>query len=426
MGYDAFISFSSKDSILADKLRQGLELRGLSCWISSRDVAPGADFGDSIVKALETSTVMVLVFSTNANNSDEVKKELVLAGEYKMPVLPVRIENVLPFGAFRYQLTIRQYLDLFEDWDTNLAKLADQVKRMVESQIAFMREMSPDATQAVDDVAHTPIQQVPPPAARQPEAAQPGAPLQLVPTAVVPLGTRTRERRLSRIVPVAVGMCVVLVIAGIAAAKLLGHAEPPPVLAVSQVPTPATLPAPAASQAPATAPAPAPAPTATPALVQTPPPASAPAPVVSQAPAQVSKPTPRIATTTGNSTPPTPRVAAAQDGNVAGAAKPDLDGHVDQVLDSGALIVSGKIVNLFAIRGDDGRPAQAMQRYLKSKGSHIQCFAKGTAYQCLANGEDVAEHAVRNGWARARDGAPADYAAAEQEARRAHAGVWAM
>jgi len=38
------------------------------------------------------------------------------------------------------------------------------------------------------------------------------------------------------------------------------------------------------------------------------------------------------------------------------------------VLDSGALIVSGKIVNLFAIRGDDGRPAQAIRRYLKSKG----------------------------------------------------------
>ena len=56
------------------------------------------------------------------------------------------------------------------------------------------------------------------------------------------------------------------------------------------------------------------------------------------------------------------------EGNAVQPAKPDLDGQVDQVLDSGALIVSGKIVNLFAIRGDDGRPAQAMRRYLKSKG----------------------------------------------------------
>jgi hypothetical protein len=105
---------------------------------------------------------------------------------------------------------------------------------------------------------------------------------------------------------------------------------------------------------------------------------------------------------------------------------PDLEGTATQVLDSGAVIVAGKIVNLFGIRGEDGRPAQAMQRYLKSTGGQLQCFAKGKSYQCFANGEDVAEHAVRNGWARTRDGAPAQYAVAEQEARRVHLGVWAM
>ncbi len=106
--------------------------------------------------------------------------------------------------------------------------------------------------------------------------------------------------------------------------------------------------------------------------------------------------------------------------------KPDLEGAVAQVLDSAALIVSGKIVNLSAIRGEDGKPAQAMQRYLKSKGNQIQCFARGKSFQCFANGEDIGEHALRNGWARTRDGAPAQYALAEQEARRARVGVWSM
>ncbi|MGO4814440.1 protein kinase [Cupriavidus sp. 2MCAB6] len=107
-------------------------------------------------------------------------------------------------------------------------------------------------------------------------------------------------------------------------------------------------------------------------------------------------------------------------------AKPDLEGTVAQVLDSGALIVGGKIVNLSSIRGEDGKPAQAMQRYLKGKGNQLQCFAKDKAFQCFADGEDIGEHALRNGWARARDGAPAQYATAEQDARRAHVGVWAM
>ena len=107
------------------------------------------------------------------------------------------------------------------------------------------------------------------------------------------------------------------------------------------------------------------------------------------------------------------------------ASPPDLDGSVAQVLDSGALIVSGKIVNLFSIVGEDGKPAKAMQRYLKDKGNRLQCFAKGKAFQCFANGEDIAEHALRSGWARTRAGAPAPYADAEQEARRARLGVWA-
>ncbi len=107
------------------------------------------------------------------------------------------------------------------------------------------------------------------------------------------------------------------------------------------------------------------------------------------------------------------------------ASPPDLDGSVAQVLDSGALIVSGKIVNLFSIVGEDGKPAKAMQRYLKDKGNRLQCFAKGKAFQCFANGEDIAEHALRSGWARTRAGAPAPYSDAEQEARRARLGVWA-
>jgi serine/threonine-protein kinase len=121
-----------------------------------------------------------------------------------------------------------------------------------------------------------------------------------------------------------------------------------------------------------------------------------------------------------------PRAGSGGDNATSQQGTPDLQGNVAQVLDSGALIVAGKIVNLFGIRGEDGRPAQAMQRYLKSKGNQLQCFAKDKAYQCFADGEDVGEHAVRNGWARARDGAPARYSAAEQEARRIRVGVWAM
>jgi hypothetical protein len=120
-------------------------------------------------------------------------------------------------------------------------------------------------------------------------------------------------------------------------------------------------------------------------------------------------------------TPPPPTASATTQ-----PAAPDLEGSVDQILDSSALIVSGKIVNLFGIQGEQGRASRSMQRYLESEGNIVKCFARGEAYQCLANGQDIAEHAVRNGWARARQGAPPQYEQAEQEARQARVGVWAM
>ncbi|WP_250453102.1 TIR domain-containing protein [Caballeronia sp. ATUFL_M2_KS44] len=123
-------------------------------------------------------------------------------------------------------------------------------------------------------------------------------------------------------------------------------------------------------------------------------------------------------------TPPAPSPPAASNNATPPAKAPDLEGSVDQVLDSAGFIVSGKIVNLYGIRGEDGRPARAMQRYLQSEGNMVRCFAHEEAYQCFANGHDVAVHAVRLGWARTRQGAPPQYDAAEDEARRARAGVW--
>jgi hypothetical protein len=123
-------------------------------------------------------------------------------------------------------------------------------------------------------------------------------------------------------------------------------------------------------------------------------------------------------------TPPAPPSPAASNSATAQTKAPDLEGSVDQILDSAGFIVSGKIVNLYAIRGEDGRPARAMQRYLQSEGNMVRCFAHDEAYQCFANGHDIAVHAVRLGWARTRQGAPPQYAAAEDEARRARVGVW--
>jgi len=83
---------------------------------------------DSIVCAINAAKVMVLVFSENANNSDDIKREIVLAGDAKITVIPVRVEDVVPTGAFAYQLATRQWIDLFKDWEAQIDRLAKWIE----------------------------------------------------------------------------------------------------------------------------------------------------------------------------------------------------------------------------------------------------------------------------------------------------------
>jgi hypothetical protein len=126
-----FISHSSRDRAVAATLCEALERRGVACWISSRDIVAGANFQESIVQAVRAARVMVLVFTSNANNSDEIKKELALAGQHRLAVIPVRVEDVLPNDAFSYEFATRQWIDLFGDWDRAVGRLVDQVERML-------------------------------------------------------------------------------------------------------------------------------------------------------------------------------------------------------------------------------------------------------------------------------------------------------
>ncbi|MGB6538254.1 MAG: TIR domain-containing protein [Xanthobacteraceae bacterium] len=133
MAAQVFISYSAADGKVARTICSSLESRGLSCWIASRDVGPGENFMDSIVHAIQAAKVMVLVFSESANNSDAIKRELVLAGNANIIVIPVRVEDVAPRDSFAYQLATRQWIDLFEDWESQIDRLSGWIARSLES-----------------------------------------------------------------------------------------------------------------------------------------------------------------------------------------------------------------------------------------------------------------------------------------------------
>jgi tetratricopeptide (TPR) repeat protein len=125
-----FISYATADRKQALSACKAIESRGLACWISSRDVAPGENYQEAIVRAIRIAPAMVLLFSSAANNSDEIKKELSLASRFRVPVIALRIEEVEPSDAFAYELSTRQWIDAFDSWDKSIDALVSRVAQM--------------------------------------------------------------------------------------------------------------------------------------------------------------------------------------------------------------------------------------------------------------------------------------------------------
>ena len=128
-----FISFASKDVKVAQTLCSALERRGIPCWISARDIQPGENFQVSIVQALRHAKIMVLVFTANSNSSEEMTKELALASQQRLIVIPLRVEDVTPGDAFTYEFATRQWIDVFADWESSIDQLCRRITRALEN-----------------------------------------------------------------------------------------------------------------------------------------------------------------------------------------------------------------------------------------------------------------------------------------------------
>jgi len=79
MAHDVFIANSHQDREEAEAVRRALEGAGVRCWLWSRDVVEGIDFGQQIEEAMETAKVLVIIWSRAAAVSSHVRKDIDLA-----------------------------------------------------------------------------------------------------------------------------------------------------------------------------------------------------------------------------------------------------------------------------------------------------------------------------------------------------------
>ncbi len=148
MAHDVFISYSAKDKPTADAVCAKLEARGVRCWIAPRDILPSEEYAAALVNALRGSRLMVLIFSSGANQSQQVLREVERAVSRGLPILPLRIEDVAPSEAMEYYIASRHWLDaLTPPLENHLAHLTETVTLLlsrppeVSTHPAFQPEM---------------------------------------------------------------------------------------------------------------------------------------------------------------------------------------------------------------------------------------------------------------------------------------------
>jgi WD40 repeat protein len=135
--FDVFISYPRKEKATADAVCATLEAAGVRCWIAPRDIKPGTDCADAIVEAIDNCRVMVLIFSSSANRSKQVHREVRHAFDQEKPVLPFRIEDTPPEKSLAYYMGPVHWLDaLTPPLERHLETLAQHVKALMQVEAA--------------------------------------------------------------------------------------------------------------------------------------------------------------------------------------------------------------------------------------------------------------------------------------------------
>ncbi|MGC2236240.1 MAG: TIR domain-containing protein [Pyrinomonadaceae bacterium] len=135
MAHDVFISYSSKDKSAAEAVCAKLESEGINCWIAPRDIPPSARYAQSIINGISASRLMIFIFSSNANDSEHVESEIDRAYNKRIPIIPLRIEDIPLSGSLEYYLSTAQWFDALPPLEEHLQKLPEVVRRLLEKNI---------------------------------------------------------------------------------------------------------------------------------------------------------------------------------------------------------------------------------------------------------------------------------------------------
>ena len=135
MNKKVFISYSHNDKEQADAVCDKLESASIECWIAPRDISPSKDWAEEIIDAINTTDVMVLIFSSYSNTSPQVRREIERAVHKGLNILPFRIEDIVLSKSLEYFISTQHWLDASSgSFDKHLEELYLCVKALIKDE----------------------------------------------------------------------------------------------------------------------------------------------------------------------------------------------------------------------------------------------------------------------------------------------------
>jgi hypothetical protein len=176
MAHDVFISHSAHNREVADAICEALEKTGIRCWVAPRDVRPGRSFPGEITRAIQQSKVMVMVFSSHSNNSEQVLREIQLATDSRLVIIRFRIEDVALTDDLRYFLSSPHWLDaLTPPLSKHIERLQVAIKELLDQSVEVTgKDVKADDVAVATPPAVAPA--APPPAPVAPAPVMPPPP----------------------------------------------------------------------------------------------------------------------------------------------------------------------------------------------------------------------------------------------------------
>ena len=121
--FKIFISYSSKDLEHVLIVKELLEKKDFYCWMAPYSITPGSDYASEITSAISSSNVMIAFLSDNFQNSIWTRKEINLALDNKIVIIPWELSDIQLSKTYSFLFSDIQRIAAYKDFNLSFNEL---------------------------------------------------------------------------------------------------------------------------------------------------------------------------------------------------------------------------------------------------------------------------------------------------------------